>query len=69
MKNDCIKEKSTNHNLHISATTVKLHEIMCNHESDDTQVQVKSFSLVKTGISYRIVLYEHTSHHLMFVLK
>lgn len=56
MKNDCLKEKSTNHNLHISASTVESHEIMRNYESDDTQVQIKSFSAGKTGISYLTVL-------------
>lgn len=66
MKNDRIKEKSTNYNLHISASTVELHEIMCNHESDDTQVQIKSFSAVKTGISYLIVLFHNL---IMFVVK
>lgn len=55
MKNACIKEKSPNHNLHIS--TVEFNEIMCNHGSDDTQVQTKSFSAVKPGISYLIILY------------
>lgn len=39
---------------------------MCNHESDNTQVQIKSFSAVKTGISYLIVLFHNL---IMFVVK
>lgn len=56
MKKVCIHEKSTNHILHISASTVEFHEIMCNHESDNTQVQIKSFSAGKTDIWYLTVL-------------
>lgn len=65
----CIRENVPTTNYTSSPQLWTDMKIMCNHSSNNTKVQIKSFSAVKTVNSYLKVLYQPTSPNLIkFIL-